>query len=191
MPKFDDRRRAHSRKITHDLQVDNARLKAENQRLRAELEEHWSTCLGATSSAGDASITSDLDSAGIDGAFMMQEMSLTSPDLFSSSPANSDNMIIRLCGGKRQLNSDRMGRLRFFGPTSSLHLMESVTSSVLLRESKGANSMPRATWQDDFPLEVQNQLLDLYWTYQHQVLPWFVCFNIGLISAEGLKLTYQ
>lgn len=77
-------------------------------------------------------------------------------------------MIVRLCGGQRQLNSDRVGRLRFFGPTSSLHLTESVTSSVLIQESNGKRS--KFQWQDDFPIETQNYLLELFWTYQHHVV---------------------
>lgn len=78
-------------------------------------------------------------------------------------------MIARLCGGKHQLNSNRAGRLRFFGPTSSLHLTESVISSVLMRESLGKGY--QLQWQDDFPADVQGHLLDLYWTYQHLVMP--------------------
>ncbi|CAM1507727.1 Fc.00g045750.m01.CDS01 [Cosmosporella sp. VM-42] len=78
-------------------------------------------------------------------------------------------MIVRLCGGQRQLNSDRAGRLRFFGPTSSLHLSESVTSSVLIREPNSGRG--RYQWQDTLSSELQNYLFDLYWKYQHQVLP--------------------
>ena len=78
-------------------------------------------------------------------------------------------MIARLCGGRRQLNSDRAGRLRFFGPTSSLHLTESIVSSVLIRESRGSKHNLR--WQDDFSAEVQDYLFNLYWTYQHPVMP--------------------
>ena len=80
-----------------------------------------------------------------------------------------DNMIARLCSGRRQLNSDRAGRLRFFGPTSSLHLTESIVSSVLIRESRGSKHNLR--WQDDFSAEVQDYLFNLYWTYQHPVMP--------------------
>lgn len=80
-----------------------------------------------------------------------------------------DNMIARLTSGKRQLNSDRAGRLRFFGPTSSLHLTESIVSSVLIRESRGSKHNLR--WQDDFSAEVQDYLFNLYWTYQHPVMP--------------------
>ena len=111
--------------------------------------------------------------------FGTQEQSL-SPDASStlSDMSNaSDNMIVRLCGGQRQLNSDRVGRLRFFGPTSSLHLSESVTSSVLTRESNGARGSHQ--WQDYIPLELQGYLLDLYWKYQYQMVP--------IIHKEGLK----
>ncbi|CAK7232073.1 hypothetical protein SEUCBS140593_008137 [Sporothrix eucalyptigena] len=82
----------------------------------------------------------------------------------------SDNMIIRLCGGYRQLNSDRVGRLRYFGPTSSLHLAESVTSSILLREP-AATHTGGVQWQDVVSTSLQDHLFELYWTYQHQVIP--------------------
>lgn len=88
-------------------------------------------------------------------------------------------MISRLCGGQRQLNSDRAGRLRFFGPTSSLHLSENVTSSVLIREPH--SSRGHYQWQDTLPLETQNHLLELYWKYQHMTLP--------IIHKEGLSLS--
>ncbi|CAK7230244.1 hypothetical protein SBRCBS47491_007521 [Sporothrix bragantina] len=82
----------------------------------------------------------------------------------------SDNMIIRLCGGYRQLNSDRVGRLRYFGPTSSLHLAESVTSSILLREP-AATHTGGVQWQDAVSSALQDHLFELYWKYQHQVIP--------------------
>ena len=78
-------------------------------------------------------------------------------------------MIAQLCGGERQLNRDRAGRLRFFGPTSSLHLRESVTSNILLPGSRGMNC---TSWQDDFPAEIEKYLFDLYWRFLHGVLPW-------------------
>lgn len=104
-----------------------------------------------------------------DGKSPDNETSPSDTMVDSSSSSRSDNMIVRLCGGHRQLNSDRIGRLRFFGPTSSLHLMESITSSILTRESLGTHC---TTWQDDFPLEVQDYLFDLYWKFHHTVLPW-------------------
>jgi hypothetical protein len=96
------------------------------------------------------------------------ELNLTM-EMTNSSLSSSDSMISRLCGGKRQLNSNHAGRLRFFGPTSSLHLTESVISSVLIRESLGTRH--QLQWQDDFPVDVQDYLLNLYWTFQHLVMP--------------------
>lgn len=161
MPDFDERRRAHSRKVIEDLRAEVARLKA-------ELEEHRSFCLMGENNGSTEDGVSDWLSEDQHNHYQQQQQSdgLSPP---SSCSVKSDNMIVRLCGGQRQLNSDRGGRLRFFGPTSSLHLMESVTSSVLIRESNGTTCR---VWQDDFPLDVQNYLLDLYWTYQHQVCPW-------------------
>lgn len=92
------------------------------------------------------------------------------PSIASSDGSNSsDNMIVRLCGGQRQLNSDRAGRLRFFGPTSSLHLSESIVSSVLINE--GSSNRGHFTWQEVLPQDLQDYLLALYWEYQHQVIP--------------------
>ncbi|KAL2204800.1 hypothetical protein CC79DRAFT_1370615 [Sarocladium strictum] len=152
VPEFDDRKRTHTRKL-----IDS--LKAENEKLRAQLAEHRKVCL-LNSDHDDSTGTPESDTS------VLEEVS---PGTESNS-SKSDNMIVRLCGGQRQLNSDRVGRLRFFGPTSSLHLMESVTSSILIgRDTSSGSSKP--VWQDDFPLEMQNYLLDLYWTYLHQVLP--------------------
>lgn len=153
VPDVDERRRTQSRELIQHL-------RAEVDRLNAELEEHRNFCQ-----------MGDKHSESIPEWAFEEPSDATSPTSCSS---KSDNMIVRLCGGQRQLNSDRGGRLRFFGPTSSLHLMESVTSSVFIRESNG-NTHP--VWQDDFPVEVQDHLLDLYWTYQHQVLPWYVCLQ--------------
>jgi hypothetical protein len=154
VPEFDDRKRTHTRKL-----IDS--LKAENEKLRAQLAEHRKVCL-LNSDHDDSTGTPESDTS------VLEEVS---PGTESNS-SKSDNMIVRLCGGQRQLNSDRVGRLRFFGPTSSLHLMESVTSSILIgRDTSSGSTKP--VWQDDFPLEMQNYLLDLYWTYLHQVLPWY------------------
>ncbi|CAK7228658.1 hypothetical protein SEUCBS140593_006988 [Sporothrix eucalyptigena] len=180
-PQFDERRRLHTKQLIEQL-------RAENAQLRAELEDHRQFCLVDHHSGSSG--MSDRSSEASDSA--TEQASSSS----SSALRRSDNMIVRLCGGQRQLNSDRVGRLRFFGPTSSLHLMESVTSSLLVRGggrngssggdgslsgqqgtdggigSGGSNSgIAMPTWQTDFPPQVQEHLLDLYWTYQHQVLP--------------------
>ncbi|ROT40439.1 hypothetical protein SODALDRAFT_376222 [Sodiomyces alkalinus F11] len=170
-PCFDERRRTHTRSLIETLQAENARLKA-------ELEDHRKYCLmgsGGGGGGGDDDAFEfpplDQDSGTPTNSISPGAATDASPQPSTSETSSrSDNMIVRLCGGKRQLNSDRAGRLRYFGPTSSLHLMESVTSSVLIRESCG-RTRPSCSWQDDFPIEVQDHLLDLYWTYQHQVLP--------------------
>ena len=79
--------------------------------------------------------------------------------------SRSDSIIARLCGIQWQLNSDEGGQLHFFGPTSSLHLTESVSSSILhwgASTTKGERQI-----QDDVSLELQSYLLDVYWNYQN------------------------
>ncbi|KAF2801807.1 uncharacterized protein BDZ99DRAFT_213348 [Mytilinidion resinicola] len=160
IPQVDERRQSTPKRLVRGLCAQIAQL-------QAELDTHKQYCLmgpehGDSSSAQDEVFSPASESSRSD----------------ASKSSNSDNMIVRLCGGQRQLNSDRVGRLRFFGPTSSLHLAESVTSSVLIRESNGTRS--QLQWQDEFPLDLQQHLLNLFWTYQHQVLP--------IIHKEGTCL---
>ena len=87
-------------------------------------------------------------------------------------PKQSDSppsMLARLCGGQWQLNRDAVGQLRCFGPTSSLHVSESVSSSIL---SWGNVDGARAgsQWQARIPKDLQQELLEIYWRYQHPVL---------------------
>lgn len=79
------------------------------------------------------------------------------------------SMLARLCGRQWQLNKDAAGELRFFGPTSSLHFSESISSSILnFADIDGAKSISH--WRSRIPPETQQQLLDWYWTYHHPVL---------------------
>ncbi|OAL29461.1 hypothetical protein AYO20_09198 [Fonsecaea nubica] len=90
----------------------------------------------------------------------------------ASSTLSLGNIVSRLCGGQWKLNSDHEGRYKFFGPTSSLHLTESVSSSLINpwgQVSVGDDVLPRET----IDLETQTYLLDLYWKYQHTVLQVF------------------
>ncbi|KAL1887131.1 hypothetical protein Sste5346_010420 [Sporothrix stenoceras] len=211
-PPFDERRRVHTKQLIAQLRSDNAELQAENAQLRAELEDHRRLCRVDGNGGCDHNFQSGSFSSGMSDGSSEVSTSDEAPDeaaeqtttqrtataafttLASSSSSSvfrrSDNMIMRLCSGQRQLNSDRVGRLRFFGPTSSLHLVESVTSSLLICGSSrggrdgsngrrgggsgGSSGVAIPTWQTDFPPQVQEHLLDLYWTYQHQVLPWYV-----------------
>lgn len=162
VPEFDERRKTHTKELIEQL-------RAENSRLKQELEKHRDVCFMGESLSNEPDI-------GISPTENEESPNLHSPTApspsgatDSSASSRSDNMIVRLCGGHRQLNSDRIGRLRFFGPTSSLHLMESITSSILTRESLGTHC---TSWQDDFPPEIESYLLDLYWKFHHTVLPW-------------------
>ncbi|KIW78191.1 hypothetical protein Z517_08024 [Fonsecaea pedrosoi CBS 271.37] len=87
-------------------------------------------------------------------------------------PQEEDNLISRLCGRQWKLNSDEEGQYKFFGPTSSLHLTESVSSSLLgpwCQRSVTADVSP----DDPIDPETQAHLLENYWKYQHTVLQVF------------------
>jgi hypothetical protein len=70
------------------------------------------------------------------------------------------------------LNSDEEGQYKFFGPTSSFHLTESVSSS-LLGSGYAMGAVEELGLDDTFDLDTQNHLLDIYWKYQHTVLQVF------------------
>ena len=98
----------------------------------------------------------------------------------------SDNIISRLCGRQWKLNSDEEGQFKYFGPTSSLHLTESVSSSLL------AQGFPRSASENTpFDQMIDNEthlhLLDRYWTYQHTILQVFDReeFLEGLKTRQG------
>jgi hypothetical protein len=97
---------------------------------------------------------------------------LSPNSLPSDKEDGDDNIISRLCGRQWKLNSDEEGQYKFFGPTSSLHLTESVSSSLL--EVGGQRSMPEET---DFDTMIDHDthlhLLEIYWNYQHTILQVF------------------
>lgn len=76
-------------------------------------------------------------------------------------------MLARLCGGQWQLTRDAAGQLRCFGPTSSLHVTESVSSSILNCNIDATGS---SRLQTLISPDLQRDLLDLYWKYQHPAL---------------------
>ncbi|KJR87588.1 uncharacterized protein SPSK_01495 [Sporothrix schenckii 1099-18] len=83
-------------------------------------------------------------------------------------------VIIRLCGGYRHLNSNCVSQPRYNGPTWSLNLAESVASSVLSRSkatTQPSHNGGRVVWQDIVSESLQDHLFELYWKYQHQVIP--------------------
>lgn len=79
----------------------------------------------------------------------------------------SESLITRLCGIRGRLNSNDAGQLRYFGPTSSLHLTESVTSIFGYCNDV---SRPGADFEKEIPWAMQQYLLGLYWKFQHTVL---------------------
>ena len=82
--------------------------------------------------------------------------------------SRSDSLIAQLCGGAQwQLNRDEGGQMHFYGPTSSLHLTEQRSSSLL--QWGPINGGGDQGLQEVAP-ELQAYLLSLYWTYQHTVL---------------------
>jgi hypothetical protein len=82
--------------------------------------------------------------------------------------SRSDSLIAQLCGGAQwQLNRDEGGQMHFYGPTSSLHLTEQRSSSLL---QWGPVSGGSEQGLQDVAPELQSYLLNLYWTYQHTVL---------------------
>ncbi|EXJ56098.1 hypothetical protein A1O7_09029 [Cladophialophora yegresii CBS 114405] len=86
--------------------------------------------------------------------------------------ARSQNLIYRLTQRGWQLNSDAEGQYKFFGPTSSVHLTESISVSIL--EPWGETALNEDDFTiSDIDLETQAHLLDLYWRFQHTVLQVF------------------
>jgi hypothetical protein len=90
----------------------------------------------------------------------------------STPSQEEDNIISRLCGRQWKLNSDEEGQYKFFGPTSSLHLTESVSSTLLGPWSQRSVSEDIIIG-DTIDLETQEHLLDFYWKFQHTVLQVF------------------
>jgi hypothetical protein len=100
-----------------------------------------------------------------------------SPAAISTSPLaiplqDGDNIISRLCGRQWKLNSDEEGQYKFFGPTSSLHLTESVSSSLLGPWCQG-NVTESDRIDDMIDSDIKDHLLEFYWKYQHTVLQVF------------------
>lgn len=87
-------------------------------------------------------------------------------------PEENDNIIARLCGRQWKLNSDGDGEYKFFGPTSSLHLTESVSSSLLGAYRRNGVTED-TTFGGRIDLSTQEHLLDVYWRHQPTVLQVF------------------
>ena len=69
---------------------------------------------------------------------------------------------------KRRVNSNSDGQTRYFGPTSSLHLTETPSSISSYSNNLSCNDIDLTK---GIPEALQQYLLELYWSYQHSVLP--------------------
>ncbi|KAB5560331.1 fungal-specific transcription factor domain-containing protein [Coniochaeta sp. 2T2.1] len=117
----------------------------------------------------------------------MASLLSTSPGSLPSHEGDEDdNIISRLCGRQWKLNSDEEGQYKFFGPTSSLHLTESVSSS-LLSSGYSHGMLEDATLDGIIDFDTHLHLLDIYWNYQHTILQVFdkEIFLDGLRTKQG------
>lgn len=135
-----------------------------------QLEEELRIAEGRPATGQNAIAATSPTTIDSDSFAAVSEGALEDENHISRSPkaSRSDSIIARLCGVQWQLNSDEGGQLHFFGPTSSLHLTESVSSSILhwgASTTKGERQV-----QDDVSLELQSYLMDVYWNYQNPVL---------------------
>lgn len=96
----------------------------------------------------------------------------------------SDNLIDRLCSMKRRVSSNTDGQARYFGPTSCLHFTETPASITSYSQSIAESEIDL---DKGIPEALQQYLLDLYWSYQHSVLPVVhkEAFLSGLQTGRG------
>ena len=93
---------------------------------------------------------------------------LSRPSAIATLPEIPRSLIARLCARQSHLNTDELGQLRFFGPTSSLHTAESVCSSFVHWGDFTTKNDDHSN--NDIPPRLQEYLLNQYWKYQHTVL---------------------
>ncbi|KAK5045505.1 hypothetical protein LTR84_009123 [Exophiala bonariae] len=101
------------------------------------------------------------------------------------SSSSGESIITLLRGTRNRLNSSiENGQSRYFGPTSSLHLTENVTSILSYCENI---SRAGSDFEKEIPQAMQQYLLELYWNYQHNVMRIIhkEAFLAGLEAARG------
>jgi hypothetical protein len=76
------------------------------------------------------------------------------------------NLIARLCAEKSHFHADESGQVKYFGPTSSLHTNEKVSSTFA---NWDAGKLATDD-QDDIAPMLRDHLLEQYWKFQHLVL---------------------
>lgn len=75
-------------------------------------------------------------------------------------------LIARLCADKPHFRADESGRVKYYGPTSSLHTSEKMSYNFV----RWDDSMLELDDQDDISPTLRNHLLERYWQFQHKVL---------------------
>jgi hypothetical protein len=122
----------------------------------------------------------------IHGVQLMPQDELTAFTAYQSeSGTDSDSkesIISRLCGAHGRMNNKEGGRPRYFGPTSCLHLTESVNSISRYCQSNSGFGVDQ-----EIPWARQQHLLGLYWKYQHNALHIIhkEAFLAGMESGQG------
>ncbi|RFU28569.1 hypothetical protein B7463_g7780, partial [Scytalidium lignicola] len=79
-----------------------------------------------------------------------------------------DDIAGRLCSPRYQLNGDEDGQIHFYGPTSSLHVAFSMSSSLIPQRARRCTS----AWKlgDEMSEELQNELLEAYFHSQNSIV---------------------
>lgn len=163
-PETDERKRPSSK--THIRQLCDRITHLEEELRKAR---HGPTSTSSETSPPTAESGDSPDTA-VEASSPKQLLHPDSQPRKSTKPG-SDSLIAQLCGGTQwQLNRDEGGQLHFYGPTSSLHLTETRTSSLLQWGGSNPGSDHRV---QDVSQDLQAYLMDLYWKYQHEVLAVF------------------
>ncbi|KIW75344.1 hypothetical protein Z517_10085 [Fonsecaea pedrosoi CBS 271.37] len=130
-------------------------------KLEAELRKHGLDVPPSSEPAGEPTdVSSQLSDS-------TRHESLNSSRGGIQSRRSSTNLIGRLCRAEPRISTDRAGRLHFYGPSSSLHTAESISSWFSCSETLGGVPQNNAR---ELPCKLQNHLLDHYWKYQHGVI---------------------
>lgn len=154
MPTEDERRQPSSKKVIRELESRITSTEEELRRTQKALEDQ---------------INENKRLRGLSSRCDSQEQEYNDQPPAQKTANHPLNMLAAICGGQYQLNRDEGGQLRFFGPTSSLHVTENVSSSIL-NWAVIDRTRPVSQWQSRLSPQLQQELLHLYWTYQHPVL---------------------
>ncbi|KAI9878381.1 MAG: hypothetical protein M1830_001051 [Pleopsidium flavum] len=162
VPEGDERRRPCSKTHIRELEQRIRTLERDLRKAREALVQKASetpqkTAESPTEATKEGQSTEERGSVGF-----------SRPSAITTLPEIPRSLIARLCARQSHLNTDELGQLRFFGPTSSLHTAESVCSSFV--HWGDFTTKNDGHLNNDIPPRLQEYLLDQYWKYQHTVL---------------------